>query len=1062
MPFISVATPPADRSPALQPLWRAADVPRAGTLPASAFVGRRPEVERLSRMLVAARHGDGQVAAITGPAGIGKTRLAEEVAGVARRRGARVAFGACSPDGEAPPLWPWRTILRQIGAPDDLSEDRAGESGGRFARFLAVLEHLTRPAAGEAPFVVVVDDVHLADPPTLLLCRFLARERRGLPLLLVLTRRDEPRDAEGRELLDSLDREAAVLPLGPLSEEAIGSFLAASGIPASRQDLLHLAKAVTRGNPLHLRSLALQSDLGAGGLRGGLEHAVERLLDQLSRDDRRLLGVAAVLGPEVSAHEVARVAEASPARTAEALDRAARLTLVVEHGDRLAFLHDLVRQVVASALPAPDRMDAHARAAALLSGDDPDALLRKAHHAIRAANRSREDAAAAVAGARQAARALWSADGFEAAAALLGRAVEIQKAAALSGPAAELMTERAEAVQACGRLAEARPLFHRAARLAEAEGDPQVLARAALGLSGVWLAEHRADDEAQRVRPLQRRALEALPAQAAVLRARLAGRLAAEDAYISGAEAPMAAAVEASRRTGDARALAEALSLHHNVLMTPAHTRRRLAVADEAIAAAAAAGDGLRILLGLCWRTADLFLLGDAGARAALAELGVRADALGCRSVLFIARTMEVMLAIRAGRLAEAEKAAEECLALGSEVGDVDALAYHGAHLCAIRFFQGREADLAEVSGAMASSPTLIRRERAFEAAAALFSLRAGNPERARAWLRELAGDGVASLPAASCWLITLMATCEMALALGDGVVAKAAYEALLPYADLPTMGSVAVVCFGSVERSLGIAALALGRLDLAVRHLRAAVAANERLGHRPAAIQARAELALARLRRGASEDTSVAQALLEQALAEGEAAGMGGLVARWREARASVARPAAPAAGPARMERVNGTRWRVAHSGQVAFVRDRIGMRYLAQLVAAPDQTIPVLALVTQGAVAETRRADDVMDRRALAELRGRIRALRSQPDLAPAEEVELAALTGELLRATGLRGRVRSFADPAERARTAVRKAIKRAIEEIAHADAAIGRHLAGQVETGAACCYRTSSAS
>jgi hypothetical protein len=912
--------------------------------------------------------------------------------------------------------------------------------------------------------VVVVDDAHLADSATLLLARFLARERRGLPLLLVLTRRDETAggDPEVKELLSGLEQDAVVLSLAALSEGAVSTYLSATGVASPARELLRVVTAVTKGNPLHLRSLALQSDLGAGGLRGGIEHAVGRLLEQLSRDDRRLVGLAAVLGPEVSVHEVARVADTSPALAAETVERASRLALMVERDDdRLAFLHDLIREAAESSLAVADRLDAHARASTLLSGDDPEGLLRRAHHALAAASRSRKDATAAVASAREAARALRSVDGFEAAALLLGRAVEIKEAAALGGPAAELVTERAEAVLACGRLAEARPLFRQAVRIAEAERDPLVLARAALGLSGVWLAQHRADDDAERVGPLQRRALTALPPEAAVLRARLAVRLAAEEAYGGGPLEPVLEAVEAARRTGDAHALAEALSLYHNVLVTPAHTWRRLALANEVIAAAAAAGDGLRVLLGLCWRTADLFLLGDAGAGAALAELRLRADALGCRSVLYIARTMEVMLAIRAGRLDEAEQAAGACLALGTEVGDVDAPAYHAAHLCAIRFFQGREAELADAAGAMASSPILIKRERVFDAAAALFALRAGNGERARSLLQDLAREGVDSIPAASSRLITLLAISEMALELGDRPVAQAAYDALVPYAELPAMGSVAVVCFGSVQRSLGIAALAMAKLDLAVYHLAAAVAANERLGHRPAAIQARAELALARQRRAGNGDFPAARALLEQALAEGEAAGMGSLVARWRQAWAGRDSNRVTEERHARMVLVDGGRWRVVHEGEVAVVPDRIGMRYLAQLVAAPGQAIPVLTLVTQGsALAEPPRTDEVMDRRAVAELRNRIRALRGRADLTPGDEEELAGLTQELARATGLGGRVRSFADASERARTAVRKAIKRALAEITGANPALGQHLAARIETGLVCCYRASA--
>ena len=100
-------------------------------------------------------------------------------------------------------------------------------------------------------------------------------------------------------------------------------------------------------------------------------------------------------------------------------------------------------------------------------------------------------------------------------------------------------------------------------------------------------------------------------------------------------------------------------------------------------------------------------------------------------------------------------------------------------------------------------------------------------------------------------------------------------------------------------------------------------------------------------------------------------------------------------------------------------------------------------------------------MDRRAMVELRERIRQLRQQGDLSPTERDELGMLTQELARATGLGGRIRSFADAPERARTAVRKAIKRAIDEISLANPVVGRHLAMRIETGAVCFYRTDSA-
>src|SRR5215467_12241296 len=84
------------------------------------FVGRARECRQLLQLLGAASQGYGQVVMISGPAGIGKTRLAEEVALRAQCRGVRVAVGQCWRDGEAPPLWPWHMILRDLDAPGDL------------------------------------------------------------------------------------------------------------------------------------------------------------------------------------------------------------------------------------------------------------------------------------------------------------------------------------------------------------------------------------------------------------------------------------------------------------------------------------------------------------------------------------------------------------------------------------------------------------------------------------------------------------------------------------------------------------------------------------------------------------------------------------------------------------------------------------------------------------------------------------------------------------------------------------------------------------------------------
>jgi tetratricopeptide (TPR) repeat protein len=812
--------------------------------------------------------------------------------------------------------------------------------------------------------------------------------------------------------------------------------------------------------PLSIHSLPRHDKFGTENPLADVDQSLSRFVEQISSPEQRVLGIAALLGREVSVHEIARVAETSPYEIAMTLARAITLGLMIEQqNDRISFVHDQVRNAILASLEPGECIATHARAAQLLTGTTPERMLRRAQHAFAAASRSTEDAAIAVQIAREAAAALQTTDGLEQAATLLSRAVALRDAAALTEPEAPLLVEWAEAVLACGQLAEARPLFHRAARSAETEGDALALARAALGLGGVWVREHRFTEEAERVAALQQRALDTLPAEAAVLQARLTVRLAAEQAYHGEPVNLVLQGVETARQIGDARALAEALSLYHHALLTPEHTRSRLAVANELITVASVADDRLLSLIGLCWRAVDLFLLGDSSAHLALTELRLRADTLRCQSILFIVRSIEVMLAIRAGQFMQAEQAATACYELGVEVGDADALAYYGAHLACIRTFQGREAELADLAGSIATSPTLTERDRSFSSAAALFALRNGHPHQAHALLKGLRRDGLHSIVPTSAWLLTMLGVVELAVALGDVQNAQAAYDALAPYAELPIMASLAVVCFGSVHRPLALAALTCGKIDLAIKHFNAAVAANERLGHRPAAIQTRAELALALLQRAGTGDGRRGRTLMQETIIQANALGMTGLVARWQDAQARLEeRTVGEECKFVSISSVPQGGWRVALGSHIATVPDLVGVRYLAHLVAAPNREVPALALVVdQRSPLQATKGHPVMDAASVTEVRTRIRELRQQQVRSTDEQDELDALTHELARTSGLGGRIRSFADVPERARTAVRKAVKRAIEQVTAANPVVGQHLTRRIETGAVCCYR-----
>jgi len=421
---------------------------------------------------------------------------------------------------------------------------------------------------------------------------------------------------------------------------------------------------------------------------------------------------------------------------------------------------------------------------------------------------------------------------------------------------------------------------------------------------------------------------------------------------------------------------------------------------------------------------------------------------------------IDVMLLIRAGRLDDAEAAAQACYELGTAVGEVDTLGYLSTQMLGIRWSQGRDTELLEAAEEVAASPTLIRAEFALRASAAAISARAGQRALARAALDRLAADGLDALPLSSTWAPGMVAIVEVAAELGDGAVARQAYELLLPYADRPVIASVAVMCLGSTHRSLGIAALTVGDHDRAVDHLERAVDTNAHLGNRPLAAIARADLATALAARGLDDDRDRAVRQLERAIAEATDMGLDARADAWRLQLAGLG--STVRRGELRRD---GAGWIVTLGGRGARVGGLVGMTYLADLLAHPRRSVAALDIAGRGEAPPSPGRHDVLDDRARAEYRSRVSELGD--DLAEAEachdevraerlQAELDALLDELEAATGLNGRSRAFADDAERARTAVRKAIKRAVDAIDATDPTIAALLRTTVTTGATCTY------
>lgn len=630
-----------------------------------------------------------------------------------------------------------------------------------------------------------------------------------------------------------------------------------------------------------------------------------------------------------------------------------------------------------------------------------------------------------------------------------------------TGMADQLQTclaDGARALDAEGDLRASRQQFERAYQLAEQADDVAAMAVAALGLAGLWVSELRtAIGAAQREARL--RAVLTRVETDSSLALRIRARLAAEADYLAGEHAAIRAVLDEARSAADPVPLAEALSLAHHCLLGPEHVRLRAELAAELIRTSFHTRRRGDLLMGLLWRTVDAFSEGDPHAGRLLVELQ---DQLGQRNHLaigFVVSAMNVMLAIRAGRLEEAEALVEACAKNGAAAGDIDNEWWPGAQLATIRWYQGRLPELLPMLRDSAFSPALSAVDNSSVAALAVAAALSGDRHTSASSLAALCGTDLANQPRSSSWLVTMLGVVETAYLLNDADVAARAYELLSPYAGLPVVGSLGITCFGSAQHVLGTAALACGQLDTAIAHLRAAVQQNLALAHWPAVVASRQRLAQAYALRGSAADAEAADRELDAASREAAPLGL-----------PVPGRPAPASSGGAQCDRA-GRRWRVSRGNHSALVDDSIGMTHLAVLIANPGREILATDLVAglaglaALAAADGETAHPVLDSKAVASYRERLGQLGAELDqLEPGDDPGRAAsaraerewLTAQLAGATGLHGRARSFPDQGERARVAVGKAIRRALARVTEADAVVGEHLLETVRTGLRCSY------
>jgi DNA-binding winged helix-turn-helix (wHTH) protein/predicted ATPase len=371
------------------PRPRESQPPVSSSLATLPFVGREKLLETTRGFVTRAAKGEGGVVLVSGPVGSGKTRALLEIGTLARQMGATLATGRCYDDEGVPALWPWISVFRALATTHPAQSARVldalatgGPNDARFTTFDVVTSALVNVAAA-TPLVVVLDDLHWADPASLLLAKLVAQSFHGVRALLVASHRDNLGDNKVlARTVGALAREepARCVVLEPLDRGAVAELGAAAlGHDIDAEALARLENK-SAGSPLFLTQIlhAIRSDERLAPFAQGstsallavdkMREAVVFHLTDLSEDCTLVLTAASVLERDFTVTSLARMTARPASAVMAAIDEAlGRKILRRADGASFAFVHVLVRDVLYKQLGIAKRVELHEAAAAALA-----------------------------------------------------------------------------------------------------------------------------------------------------------------------------------------------------------------------------------------------------------------------------------------------------------------------------------------------------------------------------------------------------------------------------------------------------------------------------------------------------------------------------------------------------------------------------------------------------------------------------------------------------------------------------------------------------------------------
>ena len=856
------------------------------TLP---LIGRVDEREALTTAWKHTLEGDPQVALVAGEPGVGKTRLAAELARRVHAEGAVVLFGRCDEELGVP-YQPFAEAIATYaaGCEDDVLAAQLGPNGGDLARLVPALSSrvelpepmradpdteryrlfeactdLLTSIAADAPVVLVVDDLHWAARPTLLLLRHVFRHRGSGRMMIVGTYRDTDlaRGHPLSEALADLRREPDVerIVLRGLAEAEVVELVASAAGHDLDEDTIRFARDVhteTEGNPFFvgqvLRHLVetgavrvddgrwVVSKRGPVGIPEGVREVIGRRLSQLAVETNDVLSVAAVIGREFDSSLLIEASGLDQEEVFDALEEAEGSRLVVplaDRDDRRAFAHVLVRSTLYEEIPTTRRLRIHRRVAKALEGRAAlgvQCLDQLAHHSCEAA--ALGDIESALRWSREAARDAFERLAYEEAASQYERALDVLDPDDPTQRAerAALRVSLARSLRAAGATELSRAAALMAVEEARAAQRPDLLVDAGLVIAGDrgWSDAGRVDHELVAV---LEEGLETLPSGDSPLRAMATARLASELYFLltesERRQRLTTEAVAMAERVGDDDAAAFVLGCALWGAWVPGNPTERRERALEIIELGRRSGNRVNELTGVMWLTGASAELGDGeGFQRSVAREQELAAELRQPEWLWASGVHRAAAALMAARFDDAEALMEEAVQLGATLGSENVLQMYGVQLFSLGRARGGMEPLLPMFQAMVEQFPLIP---AWRCGVAYLCRELGLADEAREQFDHLAADGFRSLPHDANWKVgvgILAAVCGM---LDEVDHAPVLYDMLLPLADDTITAGMPADILGSTHGPLTLLAAMLGRWDDAEAHYAAGQAANERMGPR-------------------------------------------------------------------------------------------------------------------------------------------------------------------------------------------------------------------------------------